>query len=138
VRQGDDDLGRPVRTGDGPAEIGIKKESIRISGVACASPGKLPPSPSASLGHPSDPDAPPDLMLLQDLNLSSSAALRDAAGANWMVSSIDLHTPEPDDTPCGGTVSPSPRPHSAPPYRGTVKWIWMSPWRNRRSKRRPI
>lgn len=41
----------------------------------------------------------PDLMLLQELNPGSSAALADAAGVGWMIRAIDLRTPEPDDTP---------------------------------------
>ncbi len=41
----------------------------------------------------------PDLVLLQELNPGSSAALADAAGADWMVKAIDLRTPEPDDRP---------------------------------------
>jgi hypothetical protein len=41
----------------------------------------------------------PDLMLLQELNPGSSAVLRDAAGADWMVSAIGLRTPGPDETP---------------------------------------
>src|SRR5215472_12106131 len=51
----------------------------------------------------------PDLMLLQELNPGSSAVLADAAGADWMVRAIDPRTPEPDDSPGGGSsVSPSP------------------------------
>jgi hypothetical protein len=41
----------------------------------------------------------PDLMLLQELNPGSSAALAAAAGADWMVSASDLRTPGPDDPP---------------------------------------
>ena len=41
----------------------------------------------------------PDLMLLQEVNPGSSAVLADAAGADWMVGAVDLHTPERDDSP---------------------------------------
>jgi hypothetical protein len=41
----------------------------------------------------------PDLMLLQELNPGSSATLREAAGADWMVRAIDLRNPEPDGLP---------------------------------------
>jgi exonuclease III len=41
----------------------------------------------------------PDLMLLQELNPGSSKVLEDAAGADWMVRSIDLLTSQPDDPP---------------------------------------
>ncbi len=41
----------------------------------------------------------PDLMLLQELNPGSSAVLAKAAGADWMVRTIDLRTPELDDSP---------------------------------------
>lgn len=44
-------------------------------------------------------DLAPDLMLLQEVNRSSSEVLRDAAGADWMVRAIDMRTPEPDDSP---------------------------------------
>ena len=41
----------------------------------------------------------PNLMLLQEVNPGSSAVLADAAGADWMVRTIDLRAPEPDDSP---------------------------------------
>jgi hypothetical protein len=41
----------------------------------------------------------PDLMLLQELNPGSSAVLAHAAGADWMVTAIDLRIPERDDWP---------------------------------------
>jgi hypothetical protein len=41
----------------------------------------------------------PDLMLLQEVNPGSSAVLRDAARADWMVRAIDLCTPESDGSP---------------------------------------
>jgi hypothetical protein len=41
----------------------------------------------------------PDLMLLQEFNRGSSNVLADGAGADWTVSSIDLRTPEPNDSP---------------------------------------
>jgi endonuclease/exonuclease/phosphatase (EEP) superfamily protein YafD len=41
----------------------------------------------------------PDLMLLQELNPGSSAALQEAAGADWMVRAIDLRVPRLDDRP---------------------------------------
>jgi endonuclease/exonuclease/phosphatase family metal-dependent hydrolase len=40
----------------------------------------------------------PDLMLLQELNPGSSAVLKAAAGADWMVRAIDLRTSAPDDS----------------------------------------
>jgi hypothetical protein len=40
----------------------------------------------------------PDLMLLQELNPGSSKVLADAAGADWMVRSIDLRIPELQDS----------------------------------------
>ena len=41
----------------------------------------------------------PDLMLLQEVNPGSSEILAEAAGADWMVRSIDLRPSEPDDSP---------------------------------------
>jgi hypothetical protein len=41
----------------------------------------------------------PDLMLLQELNPGSSEALKEAAGADWMVRAVDLRIPQPDDLP---------------------------------------
>ena len=41
----------------------------------------------------------PDLMLLQEVNPGSSEALKEAAGADWMVRAIDLRIPQPDDLP---------------------------------------
>jgi hypothetical protein len=41
----------------------------------------------------------PDLMLLQELNPSSSEVLKKAAGADWMVRAIDLRAPKPGDPP---------------------------------------
>jgi hypothetical protein len=41
----------------------------------------------------------PDLMLLQELNPSSSEVLARAAGADWIVRAIDLRNPEEDDSP---------------------------------------
>lgn len=41
----------------------------------------------------------PDLMLLQELNPGSSTALKEAAGADWMIRAIDLRIPEPHDAP---------------------------------------
>lgn len=38
-------------------------------------------------------------MLLQEVNPSSSAVLCDAAGADWVVTAIDLRTLKPDDLP---------------------------------------
>jgi endonuclease/exonuclease/phosphatase family metal-dependent hydrolase len=40
-----------------------------------------------------------DLILLQEVNPSSSEALRKAARADWMVRAIDLPTMKPDDSP---------------------------------------
>src|SRR4051794_35544404 len=41
----------------------------------------------------------PDLILLQEVNPSSSTLLREAAGADWIVSASDLPTRKPDDLP---------------------------------------
>lgn len=41
----------------------------------------------------------PHLMLLQEINPSSSNVLCDAAGVDWMVRAADLRTPEPNDPP---------------------------------------
>ncbi|MGD0104920.1 MAG: endonuclease/exonuclease/phosphatase family protein [Rhodopila sp.] len=41
----------------------------------------------------------PDLMLLQELNPNSSAVLKKAAGANWMIEAVDLRAPKPGDPP---------------------------------------
>lgn len=41
----------------------------------------------------------PHLMLLQEVNRDSSEVLRDAAGADWMVTGSDLRSPEPNDSP---------------------------------------
>jgi hypothetical protein len=39
----------------------------------------------------------PDLMLLQEVNLSSAEVLRRAAGASWLICAADLRTRAPDD-----------------------------------------
>ncbi len=44
----------------------------------------------------------PDLMLLQELNPGSSKVLAEAAGADWMVRAIDLHSAKPDGMPMRG------------------------------------
>jgi endonuclease/exonuclease/phosphatase family metal-dependent hydrolase len=44
----------------------------------------------------------PDLMLLQEVNPSSSDYLAETAGADWIVTAIDRRTPEPDDQPVRG------------------------------------
>ena len=56
----------------------------------------------------------PDLMLLQELNPGSSTALKEAAGADWMIRAIDLRIPEPHDAPV--------RRHGVPiaDYRGEL------------------
>jgi hypothetical protein len=41
----------------------------------------------------------PDLMVLQELNPGSSADLRDAAGADWIVRAIDLRSPGSENLP---------------------------------------
>jgi hypothetical protein len=41
----------------------------------------------------------PDLMLLQEVNLSAAEALRQAAGADWLVCAADLRTRAADDRP---------------------------------------
>lgn len=50
----------------------------------------------------------PHLMLLQEVNRSSSEILREAAGADWMVRAIDLRTQIPTTHPFAGAVLPSP------------------------------
>jgi hypothetical protein len=78
----------------------------------------------------------PDLMLLQEVNLSAAEALCQAAGADWLVCAADLRTRAADDRPVRsrgvaiGGRGPAPRrtwlPADVPLPEGAC-WP-RSPW----------
>jgi hypothetical protein len=67
----------------------------------------------------------PDLMLLQEVNPGSSAVLRAAAGADWMVRAIGLCTPEPNKPPVRRLVGVAIAGRGLPLRR---KWLLPRRW----------
>jgi hypothetical protein len=67
----------------------------------------------------------PDLMLLQEVNPSSSEVLSEAAGADWMVRAIDLCTGESDGSPTRRLVGVAIAGRGRPLRR---KWLLPRRW----------